>query len=167
LTPDHESPNIRAVGGRIPPDGEAQENSMAKGGESIGKHLGLLFLRLGAGGLMFGAHGLVKVMDYTAKAETFPDPFAIGSSSSLLLAIFAEALCALLVAVGLFTRLAAIPLLTTMIVAAFWVHADDPFVKKELALLYAIPFLTLIFTGPGRFSLDSSVLPKMLGGPPA
>jgi putative oxidoreductase len=42
-----------------------------------------------------------------------------------------------------------------MLVAAFVVHGDDPWSKKELALLYAIPFLTLGLTGPGRFSIDA------------
>ena len=53
--------------------------------------------------------------------------------------------------------LAAVPLLVTMLVAAFVVHADDPWGKKEFALLYAIPALSLIFTGGGRFSLDQVI----------
>jgi putative oxidoreductase len=51
----------------------------------------------------------------------------------------------------------AIPLAITMIVAAFIVHADDPFGKKELALLYLSGCLTLIFTGAGKFSVDGAV----------
>jgi putative oxidoreductase len=44
-----------------------------------------------------------------------------------------------------------------MVVAAFIIHGDDPFAKKEFALLYAIPFLTLVFTGAGKFSLDAKL----------
>ena len=42
-----------------------------------------------------------------------------------------------------------------MLVAAFIVHGEDPFQKKEFALLYAVPFLMLIFTGAGAFSVDA------------
>jgi len=31
---------------------------------------------------------------------------------------------------------------------------------KEPALLYFLPFLTLLLTGPGRFSLDRAILGK-------
>jgi putative oxidoreductase len=41
-----------------------------------------------------------------------------------------------------------------MCVAAFVIHGSDPFSGKELALMYLVPFLTLVFTGAGRFSLD-------------
>jgi putative oxidoreductase len=34
------------------------------------------------------------------------------------------------------------------------VHWDDPFQKKEFALLFLIPFLTLIMTGAGKYSID-------------
>jgi putative oxidoreductase len=52
------------------------------------------------------------------------------------------------------TRLAAIPLLITMLVAVLIVHSADAFGNKELALLYAVIYLTLIFTGGGKFSAD-------------
>jgi uncharacterized membrane protein YphA (DoxX/SURF4 family) len=39
---------------------------------------------------------------------------------------------------GLATRLAAFPLLFTMLTAAFFIHGDDPWAKKELAVLYAV-----------------------------
>ena len=42
-----------------------------------------------------------------------------------------------------------------MLVAAGLIHADDPWAKKEFALMYLLPFLALLFTGAGRFSLDA------------
>lgn len=124
-----------------------------KGAERWGSY-GLLLLRVGAGGLMAGAHGLDKLLTFTEKAASFGDPLGVGSTASLALAVFAEFFCAIAVALGLFTRFAAVPLVITMGVAAFIVHADDPFSKKELALLYGIPFLALVLTGPGDYSLD-------------
>jgi len=44
--------------------------------------------------------------------------------------------------------------MATMIVAAFIVHLDDPFKRKELALLYLVGFLIVLLMGPGKYSLD-------------
>lgn len=118
--------------------------------------LGLLLLRLVAGGMMLFGHGWAKLVDFSDIASNFPDPLGLGSNSfSLALAVFAEFFCAAAVMIGIGTRLAAIPLIITMLVAAFVVHSDDPWAKKELALLYAVPFLTLVFTGAGKFSFDA------------
>lgn len=104
--------------------------------------------------MMVAAHGWGKLTNFSEKSSQFADPLGVGSETSLALAIFAEVFCAVAVAIGLFTRVAAIPLVITMFVAAFAIHIDDPFQKKEFALLYAIPFLALMFTGAGRFSID-------------
>ncbi len=115
---------------------------------------GLLLIRVTISLLMLTQHGWVKLMSYSEKADTWADPIGLGGPTSLALAIFAEVVCAALVVLGLATRLAAIPLVITMLVAAGIVHWDDPFSKKEFALLFLIPFLTLILTGAGRYSLD-------------
>jgi putative oxidoreductase len=117
--------------------------------------IALLLLRVGAGAMLFLSHGWPKVDSFAELSATFPDPLGIGSPLSLSLAVFAEVACALLVVLGVRTRLAALPPLVTMLVAAFVVHAGDPWEKKELALLYALPFLTLLFAGGGRYSLDT------------
>lgn len=84
----------------------------------------------------------------------FADPIGLGPEISLILTIFAELICAVLVMLGLKTRLAAIPPAITMLVAAFVVHGADPFAKKEFALLYFFGFFVFIFTGGGEYSLD-------------
>ena len=119
--------------------------------------LGLLILRVLVGGFMLFAHGWPKLAGFSAKSGGFPDPLGIGSAPSLTLAVFAEVVCALALMLGIFTRAAAVPLLITMLVAAFLVHGSDPFQKKEFALLYAIPFLALILTGAGKHSLDAKL----------
>lgn len=115
--------------------------------------LGLLFMRLAFGGLML-THGLPKLQRFSELSTQFPDPFGLGSGFSLLLAIGAEVGCATLLILGALTRLAAIPLAVTMLVAVLVVHQADPLAQKELALLYLSAYLTLILTGPGRFALD-------------
>ncbi len=104
---------------------------------------------------MLLGHGLPKLLEFTDKAATFADPLGVGSTTSLVLTLMGEVLASALVIVGLGTRLAAVPLLVTMLVAALVVHADDPWARKEFALLYAVPAALLILTGPGRFALDA------------
>lgn len=116
--------------------------------------LGLLVLRAGTGLLMATQHGLPKLLEFSERASGFADPLGLGSSVTLSLAIFAELFCACLVILGLGARLAAVPLICTMLVAAFIVHGDDPFAKKELAMLYLVPLVTLLFIGPGQYSVD-------------
>jgi putative oxidoreductase len=116
---------------------------------------GLLFLRLSAAAMLFAGHGLDKLQHLTEKAISFPDPLGVGSTVSIMLVVFAEAVCTVLVMVGLLTRWAALPIVATMIVAAIWVHKEDPWSAKEFALLYAIPFVTVLLMGPGRFSVDA------------
>ena len=116
--------------------------------------LGLLLLRLGAGGLMLFAHGIGKISNWSKASATFPDPLGIlGSEGSLALAIFAEVVCSALVMVGLFTRFAALPVVGVMFFAAFVIHASDPFTKKELALVYLVAFAALALLGGGQYSV--------------
>ena len=122
--------------------------------------LGLLILRIGIGGMMAWQHGYPKFENFATKAAKFPDPLGVGSQYSLALAISGELICGIVLVIGLATRLSAIPFLITMLVAAFIIHGDDPFAKQEFALLYAIPAMALIFTGPGKFSLDRYLMPK-------
>lgn len=103
---------------------------------------------------MMMTHGWSKLVNFGSRLATFGDPLGLGPAVSLQLAIFAEFFCAILLAAGLFTRLSLIPLIITMAVAAFSVHAGDPFGEKEMALLYLTVFLTLLLTGPGKYSFD-------------
>lgn len=103
--------------------------------------------------MLFG-HGWGKLMHFGEKADSFTNVLGMGSNVSLSLAVFAEVFCAALVVLGLFTRVALVPLLITMAVAAFIVHADDAFGDKEKALLYLLSFFTLFLTGPGKYSMD-------------
>ena len=70
------------------------------------------------------------------------------------LVVFAEFFCSIALMVGFITRGAVIPLIITMFVAAFVIHGDDPFNKKELALLFLTAYSVILITGPGKYSLD-------------
>lgn len=114
---------------------------------------GLLLLRLLSGGVIL-THGLPKVQKIISNNLQFGDPIGLGTDTSLYLSAFAEVVCAVLVVLGLLTRLAIIPLVINLAVAFFIVHAADVFATKELALLFLGMFVVLFFTGPGAFSLD-------------
>jgi putative oxidoreductase len=122
--------------------------------------IGLLVLRVLPGLGLFLGHGWKKLTSAPGIFASFPDPIGMGPAVSAGLTIFAEVVCAVLITIGLFTRFAAVPIVILLLVAAFVIHADDPWGKKEFALIYCVPFLTLIFTGAGRYSLDSLILRK-------
>ena len=119
--------------------------------------LGLLLLRIGTGALLLYAHGWGKLLHWSERHAGFADPIGLGPSVSFALVILAEVICSTLLVLGFVTRFAAVPIVIFTLVATFVQHLHDPFSKKELALLYLVPSLTLLFTGPGRFSLDAAL----------
>lgn len=100
-------------------------------------------------------HGWPKLNRLLEGGEiSFGDPLGLGPTVSLVLAVFAEVVCSVLIALGLGTRLASIPLIVTMGVAAFVVHGSDPFRGKEMAILYMVFYILLMLTGSRKYSLD-------------
>ncbi len=100
-------------------------------------------------------HGWPKLMRFFSEDSIrFADPLGVGVIPSLLLAVFSEVVCSLFIILGLGTRAASIPLIITMAVAAFVVHADDPFARKEMALLYLLAYIMLLIFGSGKYSID-------------
>ncbi len=123
--------------------------------------LSLLFLRLIVGGFMF-THGIGKWMMLIGDGPIrFADPIGIGVTASLALTVFAEVFCSLFLIFGVAVRLAALPLLITMLVAAFIVHGQDGFGKQELPLLYASIYVFLAVMGSGKFSVDQYLYKKI------
>ncbi len=123
--------------------------------------LGLLALRLTAGASLLIAHGWGKLTRFSERAQSFPDPLHVGSPASLALTVFAEAFCALAVALGLGTRLAATVLAFMFGVIVMVIHGSDPYSKRELPLLFGVVFVALILTGAGRFSVDAWIGRKL------
>lgn len=117
----------------------------------------LLLIRLSFGILMIANHGLSKLMNFSTMQHTFYNFMGIGSMPSLLLDLFAELFCSMFIILGLFTRLAAIPLIIAMCVAIFGVHAHQSLAKAELAVLYLTAFVTILFVGPGKISVDAMI----------
>ena len=114
----------------------------------------LLISRISIAALML-THGMPKFFKLIEGGEIqFADPIFIGPTLSLLLVVFSEVICSVLIAIGYKLRLATLPLIFTMLVAAFVVHVDDGIYKQEKALLYIISYLLLMINGAGKYSLD-------------
>ena len=119
--------------------------------------LALLLLRVWHGGALLLLHGWGKLTGFSAMADRFVDPFGIGKTPSLVLALGGELVCASLLALGLFTRLAALGAGATMTTAFWFVHGSKltgPG-NGEMAFLYLGVCLALFIAGPGKFSVDA------------
>lgn len=117
---------------------------------------GIGLLRIAFGLMLTLVHGWPTLNGFIEGAhDSYPDPLGIGSYLTMGLMAFAEFFCALLVSLGLYTRLALIPLVTGFAVAFFVQHAADPFGYKELPFHYLLVFTILLIAGPGNFTLAS------------
>lgn len=117
---------------------------------------GLLVLRASLGLSMLVLHGYDKLTHFSAKAGSFPALFGMPPNVNLGLAVFAEFFCSILLVLGFLTRFAALMLAITMAVAFFMAHkgALSGPGSGELALVYLVGYVTLLFTGAGRLSVD-------------
>jgi putative oxidoreductase len=128
----------------------------APGNDSFLTSLALMILRVWLGLTLLLNHGIAKLNAFDSMAPGFADPFKIGHSASFTLVVFAEVVAASLIAAGVVTRFAALVLTINMGMAFFYAHqgALSGGHSGELAFIYLAGFVTLLFAGPGRISLD-------------
>lgn len=119
-------------------------------------NIGMLILRVTSGALIL-VHGYDKLVKFGQMKSQFLNFMGIGSSLSLTLTIFAEFFCAIFLIVGLFTRLAVLPLIINMSVALVMAHNYDLFGEGEKATLFLAAFVTILFCGPGKISVDGMI----------
>jgi putative oxidoreductase len=114
-------------------------------------------------GLLFLAHGLVKLAGFPPEAQPGVQPIM----TLFGLAGIIELVAGTLIMLGLFTRPAAFIAAGEMAVAYWMVHAPQspyPVVNMgDAAILYCFVFLYFAAAGPGAFSLDAA----MRKAPPA
>jgi putative oxidoreductase len=99
-------------------------------------------------------HGYDKLVHFADMEKQMLNFLGMGPTLSLALLIFAEFFCSLFVLLGLFTRLATIPLIIAMTVAVIKGHKGLIFGEGEHAALYVVGFLVLLLLGPGKISAD-------------
>lgn len=117
---------------------------------------GLLILRVTLGFSMLLLHGRGKMLGFAATAEKMNGLLGLPGNVNAGLAVFAEVLCSALLIAGLFTRFAALMLAITMGTAFFIVHKSALVGANsgELAMVYLVGYVTLLFTGAGKISVD-------------
>ncbi|QKZ13212.1 DoxX family protein [Spirosoma sp. KUDC1026] len=113
-----------------------------------------LLLRLTFGVLMI-PHGYAKLVHFSEWQNEFMSFLGMSGAVSLSLAIFAELVCSVLLILGLFTRLALIPLIITTLVIVFSAHEGDIFGDAAPGFFYLTGYVVLLLVGPGRYSLDN------------
>jgi putative oxidoreductase len=113
----------------------------------------LLWLRITGAALLLCVHGLPKLLNFQHELGLIEDPFGLGAQLTLMLAIFAEVLCPVLIALGLFTRLASLPILFLLLVSLVLVHPEWSLGEGQFAWLLVIVFGALLIGGAGRLAL--------------
>jgi putative oxidoreductase len=120
---------------------------------------GLLALRVAGVLPLLLKHGLEKVFTFSAMAAHFPDPLHIGPVPSLLFAMLSDAICTVLLILGLATRWAALVCLINLGVAWAFVHHFQFFGRGadhgEVMVVYMAIMLTLLLAGAGKYSMDA------------
>lgn len=135
--------------------------------QPINLSLGLLLIRIIIGVLMafYGYEKLthfseMAASDFWAKNVSF---LGMTGKTPLALTIFAEFFCSLFLILGLFTRLALVPLFICMsyiivCVAQFSVISQgNNGLEINSAFTYLIIYIALFFTGAGKYSLDNYI----------
>ncbi|PZP49314.1 MAG: DoxX family protein [Pseudopedobacter saltans] len=121
----------------------------------LNQDFALLVLRIWAGLSLFVKHGIEKFMDFPGMLKHFPDPIHIGATPSLIFALISDAICSILIAIGLFTRIAAAFEIINLFVIFLLLHSFS-FMQEhaEIVYLYLGIYLTIFLSGPGKYSLD-------------
>jgi putative oxidoreductase len=107
--------------------------------------------------LLFMEHGLMKLFQFPAAQPGAPSPLPL----MLVVAAAIEVGGGALIALGLFTRLAAFICAGEMAVGYFMAHAPKGFWPAlnmgEGAILFCFIFLFLAAAGPGAWSVDGTM----------
>src|ERR1700757_2246030 len=105
--------------------------------------------------LLFIEHGLMKLLAFPDAVPGLPTPLP----AILVAAALIEIVGGALIAVGLFTRIAAFICSGEMAAAYFMFHAPQSFWpavnQGDAAILFCFIFLYLVFAGAGAWSVDA------------
>lgn len=136
----------------------------------INNNAGLLIIRLIIGSLMafFGYEKLIHFNEMAASDFWANNVSFLGMKGGvpLALTIFAELFCSVFLILGLFTRFSLIILAFCMgyifivIFPGSILEKGENGYKFDEAFLYFVFYIGLLFTGPGKYSLDSRIFKK-------
>lgn len=125
--------------------------------------IGLLALRVGMFLNLFIRHGWEKFAEYDFLSTHIPDPLHIGVKGSFFAAMIADSILSIFLIFGFATRLSALFVLSTLVVA--WTLVDKfAYIGHrqwsehgEVTLAYIAALVAVIVMGPGRYSVDAQL----------
>ena len=120
-------------------------------------NISFLVLRLVLGISMCVNYGYDKLVHFADKKDSFVNLFGIGSTTTLVLVVFAEFFCSIFVTIGLFTRFTVLALVIEMGYAFFISSNGHLFSSGEMPALYLSGFFAILLCGPGRVSVDGMI----------
>lgn len=126
---------------------------------SQGCEMAILFLRVFIGGVML-LHMIGKLQDYDNYVLNFQSIVGLNHATSFALSILFEGLFAVMIIMGVGTRLAASLMAIVMIVSICEALMQGTVTDAEskLEFIYIGIYITLVISGGGRYAISSMFL---------
>lgn len=125
---------------------------------SVWNNRAIFLFRLLISGELIIVHGLKKIGIGIAQAEVVPNPLGLPDMLNQIFATGANLVCPLFIILGLFTRLATIPIVAVTLTGYFVVHGNDSLLERDIPFMFSVAFLFIMAIGAGRYSLDHQIL---------
>lgn len=129
--------------------------------QNTNKDMGLLVLRVFAAIALMRTHGIPKLLSFEETSAHIPDPLGFGETFSASYAVFANVFCAVLVALGLATRWAAIAIASLTLSGLFLIHFNDAAHIQDTPLIYSVVFGFISYVGAGKYSIDFKLFKRL------
>ena len=124
-------------------------------------NIAMLFFRVAISVELIIAHGLKKIGIGVSEAEKIPNPLHLPEAINQCFAVASNLFFPVFILLGLFTRLAILPVLAVTLTGYFLLHWNDSLLEKDMPFMYSVSFLLILFLGAGKYSLDYLINKKI------
>ncbi len=99
-------------------------------------------------------HNIAKMQDYNTIINAYPSLGGIGGATWYILLSFIEVICAFMLIMGYYVRLAAIALIlgTISVMTLYFKNGSPLFIEMQAINVFI--YIFFIFTGGGLYSID-------------
>jgi putative oxidoreductase len=125
----------------------------------------MLWLRVAALLPLFLKHGIEKIVNFSYMSQHFADPIGIGIYPTFIIAFISDAICSILVMLGICTRWVALFMFCSLFVGwslrwhfMFWVRANW---HGEMMVIYMAAIMAIVIVGPGKYSVDALIQKRL------
>lgn len=122
----------------------------------------MLLFRLAISLELIVVHGLKKLGVGGADPEVVPNPLHLPEFFNQGFAITANLVFPLFAIIGLFTRLAVVPIICVTLIGYLMVHAHDSLLVRDVPFMYCVSSLLILVLGPGKYSIDHFIHHQLL-----